>query len=250
MPEDPLHHAEREMAAYELDALSALFAKLAARAGLDTAHPASEERLQAELSALIDEDAEAAELARTLLTLKAPLGLAGPAPGRPASLGEEEDMADGEAVYAVVEACRSTIDRGRARSGSSRLLREAIWIVWEQPRLPRTLLDGKLPLRYPWSPSARGTVATQSRRPQGLVVGHLYSHSQLANDLLEQDNDSPAATVRLLRERIVSAVLTRQEDRLVSALAGMPWEAHEADPWCRCRLALGVEDFAVMEEDE
>lgn len=249
MENDPLHYAEREMAAYELEALSALFAKLAARAGLDSEHPASEERMQAELSALIEEDAEAAELARTLLALKAPLGAAGPAPGRPASLGEEEDLLDGEAVYAVVEACRSIAGRGRARSGPGRLLREAIWIVWEQPRLPRTLLDGKYPLRYPWSPSARGTVATQSRRPQGLAIGHLYPHEQLAADLLAEANDSPAGTVRLLGERIAAAVVTRQEDRLVNALAGMPWEAHEADPWCRYRLALAVADFSVMEQD-
>jgi hypothetical protein len=69
--DDPLRHAERQMAEYEIETISALFAKLAAHMGLDAAHPASEERMQAALSDLIDEDPEAAELAQTLLTLRA-----------------------------------------------------------------------------------------------------------------------------------------------------------------------------------
>ncbi|HEX4467052.1 MAG TPA: hypothetical protein VH025_07680 [Solirubrobacteraceae bacterium] len=56
------------MAEYEVQAVAALFAKLAARIGLDPEHPASEQRMQLELSELLDEDAEAAELARTLIT--------------------------------------------------------------------------------------------------------------------------------------------------------------------------------------
>lgn len=249
MDDDPLSHAEREMANYEVQALSNLFGKLAARVGLDSGHPASETQMQAALSALIDEDPEAAELARTLLALKGPVGAAGPPPGRPMSLGEDEDLSDGDAIYSVVEACRSIAHRGRSRSGPGRLLREAIWIIWEQPRLPQTLLDGKFPLRYPWSPSARGTVATQSRRPQGLVIGHLYPHEMLSADLLDPANTSAASTVVVLQERITAAVVTRQEDRLVRALTGISWEAFEADPWCRYRAALPVAEFAAMEHD-
>ena len=68
--DDPLRDAERQMAEYELEKISALFTKLAARIGLDTDRPTSERRMQEALSDLIDEDPEAAELARALLALK------------------------------------------------------------------------------------------------------------------------------------------------------------------------------------
>jgi hypothetical protein len=68
--EESLQFAERQMAEYELEAISALFAKLARRLGLDNDHPTSERRLQMALSDLIDEDPEAAELARTLIVLR------------------------------------------------------------------------------------------------------------------------------------------------------------------------------------
>lgn len=236
------------MADYELEAFSVLFAKLAARLGLDSQHPTSETRMRSELSALIDEDAEAAELARTLLALKGPVEGAGPPPGRPVSLGDGEDLVDAEAIYSVVEAGRSLAGRERTR-GAARLVREAIWTLWEQPRLPPTLLDGRCPTSYPWSPSARGTVATQAKRPQGLVIGHLYPLERLAGDLLDECNTSARETIALLRQRIISAVVTRQEDRLVRSPTGMPWEAFEADPWCRYRVVLPVGEFAPIDRD-
>jgi len=236
------------MADYELQAFSVLFQKLAARLGLDSEHPSSEVRMRAALSALIEEDAEAAELARTLLALRGPVEGDGPPPGRPISLGDNEDLLDAEALYAVVEACRSLAGRDRAR-GAGRLLREAIWTLWEQPRLPPTLLDGRCPTSYPWSPSARGTVATQAKRPQGLVIGHLYPLERLAGDLMDECNGSALDTVALLQGRIISAILTRQEDRLVRSPTGMPWEAFEADPWCRYRVVLPVGEFAPIDRD-
>src|SRR4051794_18522092 len=109
------------------------------------------------------------------------------APGRPTSLGRSTDLRDTRAVLSVAAACRKTLRPERARSGPGRVLREALWFMWEEPRLPRPLVASKYPTSYPWSPKARARFAEhEGRRPKGgwgLVIEHLYPRELLVAEL-------------------------------------------------------------------
>lgn len=161
-----------------------------------------------------------------------------PKPGRPQSLGREADLADAEAVLAVVRACRSTLQRDRPRTGPARLVREAIWFIWEQPRLPRPLVASKYPTSYPWSARAQAIYEQRGgRRPRGgwgLVIDHLYPRELLVEDLLNGDNDS-SAVVELLTRRVTAAETSDA------------WASYDADPWLRYRSApLELSTFTVL----
>lgn len=45
--------------------------------------------------------------------------------------------------------------------------RETIYFTWEQPRLPRPLIQSKYPQSFPWSPRARTIIGTHGARPSG-----------------------------------------------------------------------------------
>ena len=164
-----------------------------------------------------------------------------PEPGRPISLGAGADLADAEAVRGVLEATRD-------RAGAVRIVREAIWFTWEQPRLPRPLVGSKYPLPYPWSRAAwlRHEDA-QGRRPAGgwgLVIEHLYPRELLVADLVTAEKLTTSVVMRLLSSRIISAIITQEEDRRLPARApaGSTWRDFETDAWLRYR---GI-DIAVL----
>jgi hypothetical protein len=176
---------------------------------------------------------------------------AGPTPGRPASLGEREDLADAQSVTEVVRAAYSTLERQRPRAGPLRLVREAVWYLWEQPRLPRPLIRDKYPLAYPWSPGAQEVIEhaaswnSYGRPPDGqwsLVIEHLYPRELMIRDLVELVvcTDQPARPVAdLLSSRVMAAIVRRDEDRQLMARREAPrtWAPYEADPWLRYRSA-------------
>jgi hypothetical protein len=90
-----------------------------------------------------------------------------PSPGRLGSLGEDRDHGDAELIVRIVQWSRETIELGR-RGSAARLLREAMWFAWEEPRLPPPLVSRKYPRSYPWSPLARlAHTSVDGRRPQG-----------------------------------------------------------------------------------
>ena len=81
--------------------------------------------------------------------------MADPLPGRPESLGRATDLRDARAVLAILNACAETLGPERPRIGLIRIVREALWFIWEAPRLPRPLVATKYPEPYPWSSGAR-----------------------------------------------------------------------------------------------
>jgi hypothetical protein len=178
--------------------------------------------------------------------------MADPVPGRPRSQGRTADRRDAGAVLAVVKACRTALDAGRPRTGPRVVVREALWFLWELPRLPRPLVQSKYPKPYPWSPEARRRFEHSTKRPQGgwgFVIEHLYPRELLAWELLDHANElSRDRVVGLLAERVTAAVVTRDEDRVLPTAgeSRKPWEDYEADPWRRYRDRLDVAAFAPL----
>jgi len=131
-------------------------------------------------------------------------------------------------------------------------VREALWFLWELPRLPRPLVQSKYPKPYPWSPEARRRFEHSTKRPQGgwgFVIEHLYPRELLAWELLDHANElSRDRVVGLLAERVTAAVVTRDEDRVLPTAgeSRKPWEDYEADPWRRYRDRLDVAAFAPL----
>ena len=176
------------------------------------------------------------------------------APGRPRSLGRAADLADARAVLLIAAACRKTLRQERPRSGPARVLREALWFIWEEPRLPRPLVASKYPKSYPWSPGARAVFGQHvGKRPKGgwgLVIEHLYPRELLVADLLKGDEGAKAAgAVELLTERLMAAVVTRDDDRQLPtrAQSDRAWHEYASDSWLRYRSAgLQLDDFAPL----
>jgi hypothetical protein len=177
-----------------------------------------------------------------------------PTPGRPESLGRAVDLADARAILSIAAACRKTLRSDRPRSGPIRVLREALWFIWEQPRLPRPLVASKYPRSYPWSPGARAVFAEHAgKRPKGgwgLVIEHLYPRELLVADLLEgAEGANITRSVEVLTERLMAAVVTRDDDRQLPtrAQSARPWDDYAADPWRRYRsTGLQLQDFAPI----
>lgn len=178
-----------------------------------------------------------------------------PQPGSPLSLGVEADLADAEAVLTVSRAVRGVILR-RGRFGARHLVREAVWDIWERPRLPGVLVDSKYPKSYPWSPSASTIyLAANGHRPSGgwgLVIEHLGPRGLVVQDLIDKAVDlDPPGLVDLLKERLQAAIVSREDDRALNA-AGVTKSFpdgidHLTDQWCRYRhAALDVAAFGPL----
>jgi hypothetical protein len=135
-----------------------------------------------------------------------------------------------------------------------RVLWEALWFIWEEPRLPRPLVASKYPKLYPWSPRARALFVTHAgRRPKGgwgLVIERLYPRELLVGYPLAEGADLDAAdAVELLTTRLMAAIVTRDDDRQLPtrAQSAHPWEDYASDPWLRYRAAgMQVDDFASV----
>ncbi len=178
-----------------------------------------------------------------------------PTPGRPGTLGLPTDREDAGALLAVAAACRKALPPGRPRSGPARVVREELWFVCEGPRLPDQLVASKYPKSYPWSPGARAVHAEHSgKRPKGgwgLVIEHLYPRELLVAELLDGTVVAETAgAIEVLTERLMAAVVTRDEDRQLPtrAQSAHPWDEYASDPWLRYRSAgLPLEEFAPLD---
>ena len=120
--------------------------------------------------------------------------------------------------------------------------------------MPDPLIGSKYPKSYPWSPGARAAHAGYSgRRPKGgwgLVIEHLYPRELLVAELLDgTDVAETAGAVEFLTQRLMAAVVTRDEDRQLPtrAQSARPWGEYASDPWLRYRSAgLPLEKFAPL----
>ena len=178
-----------------------------------------------------------------------------PEPGRPISLGRETDLADAVDLLAVIKALRSQSDRNR--SGINKALRESLWWMWEQPRLPRPLVRSKYPATYPWSPAARVFVQTHrddggsDSMLRGLIIEHLIPANHLVQEAIASAHDLDAeGLLALLSAHGPAAVITSIEDKRLAAAgvaSRMPSDWDGIDVWARPRLAgFDLSGFAPL----
>jgi hypothetical protein len=150
-------------------------------------------------------------------------------PGRPPGIAVQmDDLADAILIAQMLAATA----RWEATTGRRMLqkpLREAIWFVWQHPRLPRPLVRGKCPMSVRWTAAARAAYAEDPACP--LVIEHVEPMRDLIRRLMPLAGD-PATVAQKLRAADQYCVLTPKEDKnLPSGSIG------NADPWTRYALA-------------
>ncbi len=128
------------------------------------------------------------------------------------------------------------------RASGIKVVREAIFFVWEQPRLPP---GGKYSLRLPHSPSARAHREAGHRK--GLVFEHVLPISIVVRRLLEDvpaDEQALRAVLDATSDRVI---VTREEDKTITAAGLGARVPDEADPWSRYAcLRLTKADFLPL----
>jgi len=163
-----------------------------------------------------------------------------PEPGRPDRL--PSDDADAERLLEVL---RSVAGFDVPASARSRVVREALWFLWERPRLPGPLVASKYPRAYPWSAAARASVEDgASWRPGGLnlVFEHLEPRRILVQELVARAATLGAAELEgLLHRGLAAAVVTKAEDtHLTKSGLSHRMPAGQGGPWARY-LAAGID---------
>jgi len=82
------------------------------------------------------------------------------------------------------------------------------------------------------------------------VIEHLYPRELLVGCLLDEaEGIKGDGAIDLLTERLMAAVVTRDEDRQLPtrAQSARPWDEYAADAWLRYRAAgLRLQDFAAL----
>lgn len=175
-----------------------------------------------------------------------------PQPGYLAQL--RSDGSDANALLVIVEALTS-LSPGVPRPSLLRVLRETLYFTWEQPRLPRPLVQSKYPQAFPWSPRARTIIASQDSRPSGgygLVFEHVIPKRVLSSALLDQPEPlKRVRLIQLLQQGTAVAIVSKDEDRQLPS--GFDWTLDEylADPWLRYRQAgFKLDEFAPLSDQK
>ena len=71
-------------------------------------------------------------------------------------------------------------------AGTTHVVRQALWSLWELPRLPRPLVQGRYPVIYPWSAAARAAYEANAKAPKGgrgLVLEHVRPRNILIGNV-------------------------------------------------------------------
>lgn len=132
-----------------------------------------------------------------------------------------------------------------------RALKEVLWFRWEQPRLPRPLVNGKYPFAYPWSAQAREIwhrSPSRSGRPGQLVIEHIVPKRELLAKIVEETESlTVERLLDLLREAHSAVVISKEEDSLVTKAGWAHRSPDPTDVWARYRAAgLDIDGFAPL----
>lgn len=150
---------------------------------------------------------------------------------------------DAELILSVLQAAHAW-ERASARYLKVKPIRELIFWVWEDPRLPQPLLRSKYPLTVPWTPVA------QALYPNGageVSLEHVTPAAVIVASLLDNPPPDPGALVEIL-QRIEYVVIAPEDNRRLKA-AGVDSKLApgSTDPWDRYRVAgLDPSTFAPI----
>lgn len=155
----------------------------------------------------------------------------------------DQRRADATLILAVVHATRSW-QEATGRTAPVKPLRELLWTVWEQPRLPRPVHRGKYPLSVPWTPAARAAYDDPAAR---LSIEHVVPAAVFVRRLLAKPPKTTAALVRTLNTITYVVVAPEDNQRLVAAGVGAKLAPQSSDPLDRYRVAgLDPAQFAPL----
>lgn len=156
------------------------------------------------------------------------------------------DLVDAQTVLGIAQALH-----GRPiTTGSLRIMRETVWFIWQQPRLPRPLIWSKYPTSYPWSSAARARHESNGRPPAGglgLILEHVNPMKHMVVHLVERAPSLDGPMVAdFLHANLAAAVVTADENRRL-ARAGVASTFNDGDIWERYRVAgIDVDGFAQL----
>lgn len=158
----------------------------------------------------------------------------------------DQRRTDASLILSVVHATR-TWQEETGRTAPVKPLRELLWTVWEQPRLPRPVHRGKYPLSVPWTPAARAAYADNPKAP--LSIEHVVPASVFVRSLLASPPANNAALVRVLNA-ISYVVIAPEDNQLLNAAGvGAKLAPGSADPLDRYRLAgLDPSQFSPLQD--
>lgn len=142
------------------------------------------------------------------------LGTKGVSAWDPVSM-RERDLIDARYLAAILA---STVawEQETGQPSPIKPVREAIWFTWQAPRRPGPLVRSKYPAPWPWSAAARDAYFDDPRHC-ALVVEHTEPLARVVRDLLEGVPWEPAALAETLYGRLACVMLTKAEDRLLTA---------------------------------
>lgn len=123
---------------------------------------------------------------------------------------DSKDAADAQLVADIADALRTWQAR-TGRPAATKVLREAVWFYWQNPRLPRPLINGKYPRAAMWSHDAAEMVLAGAAEARGqLVIEHIEPMSRLLRSLINTPEDA-GRVAELLGDGLRVVVVTRAE---------------------------------------
>lgn len=120
-------------------------------------------------------------------------------------------MADAALVLDVASALRHWSER-TGRQPATKVLREAVWFFWQNPRLDRPLIASKYPRSARWSEAAAALALSELSTKGELVIEHIEPMRRVLRWLIYE---SPSVTdvAEALPQRLQVVVVTREESK-------------------------------------
>ncbi|HEX8102622.1 MAG TPA: hypothetical protein VF533_08430 [Solirubrobacteraceae bacterium] len=136
---------------------------------------------------------------------------------------------DDEADAALIVGVAASLRSWAARTGAQpplKILREAVWFFWQQPRLERPLVRPKYPRAVPWSREAADVVLSGGPRSGRLVIEHVEPLNRTLRWLIESER-SVEEVMTELPTRLECVVVTAEQSRGLPD-AGSPHDRYAA----------------------
>jgi hypothetical protein len=148
------------------------------------------------------------------------------------------DQADAELISHVAAGLRAW-GESTGESPPSKILREAIWFFWQQPRLERPVVASKYPRTSPWSEEA-ARLALSGESTKGLLeIEHVEPLNRVSRWLLDEA-PSVDTIASELPKRVHSVIVTRAEAKLLPD-AGTPAERYLS-------AGLDLDEFRALDD--